>query len=242
MLWRHKRDRKIRRSLSTRPAALFVRSLACGFLLATALALAAGVGGCALPAILAAKTVGPPKVPARYIPPKTPMLVMVENYNTGAGIDAQQLARYIETEITANKIAPLVDTDKLYRLRDADIDAYHQMSIQDIGKAVGAGQILYVNLITAAIDHPPGSDQVKGSVAVRVRVIDVNTGDTVWPRDARDGYAMAQETPYVPETSEAADMTIRQKLCQSMATEIGRLFYAWQPPDDTGEQDDMGQF
>jgi hypothetical protein len=199
---------------------------------------AMAAGGCAAAALVLNDTVGPSNVPAKYVPPKTPMLVMVENYSSGAGIDAQELCRYVDADLAANKIAPLVDQDKVYRLKDADPAAFQSMSIQQVGQAVGAGQILYINLLTSSIEHPQGSDQVRGSLTARVRVIDVPTGDTAWPKDQRAGWALAQRTPFVLENNDAVDMQVRQKLCQSVAVEIGKLFRSWQP-DDEDDSDDM---
>ena len=48
-------------------------------------------GGCALPAAILYKTMGPPNVPARYTPPKEPMLVLVEEATPGGGY-------HVETE------------------------------------------------------------------------------------------------------------------------------------------------
>ena len=46
-------------------------------LLATALLPA----GCNVVGVVAYKVAGPPKVPAKYVPPKEPMVVLVERYN-----------------------------------------------------------------------------------------------------------------------------------------------------------------
>ena len=50
---------------------------------------------------IAYKVMGPPPVQAKYVPPKQPMLVLVENYRNQAAsvLDAQRLSYYVTDDL-----------------------------------------------------------------------------------------------------------------------------------------------
>lgn len=194
------------------------------------------VGGCQGPAALTYLAEGEPPIDAKYVPPKTPLLVLVENYRLGGGFEGDQLARYIQADLQDNKVAPLVDLDKLYRLKDSDPAAYDAMTIQQVGKAVGASQVLYVDLQKFTVDSPEGSEQLKGTIIAQVRMVDVATGFTAWPREHREGETVSAQTPYMHQDGSIDERQVRQELSQTIALQISRLFYKWTP--DNGDTDD----
>lgn len=198
--------------------------------------------GCTVASALQYKIAGPPAVEARYVPAKEPMLVLVENYRSSGGphSDAEMLARHLAMELSEHKVAPLVPQDKLYALRTNRSDAYRKMSMAAIGRETGAKQVLYVDVQQSSIGAPPGSELLKGRIAVQVRVIDVETGATLWPTGAIEGIPLAYETPLPRADVNTTEPMVRQRMHSAMALRIGRLFYKWKPID-TSEQLDMGE-
>jgi hypothetical protein len=198
--------------------------------------------GCTAASVLQYKLAGPPAVEARYKPAKEPMLVLVENYRASAGgtSDAEMLARHLVVELKKHDVAPLVPLEKLYALRADKGDAYRRMSMASVGREVGAKQVLYVDVQQSTIGAPPGSELLKGRVAVQVRVVDVETGATRWPGGATEGIPLAYETPLPRADETASEATVRQRMHAAMATRIARLFHKWKPLD-TSEQLDMGE-
>src|SRR2546426_898908 len=79
---------------------------------------------------------------------------------------------------------PLKSPDDLYQLRAADPIKFRKMTIPSVGKAVGAKQVLYVNLTQSRVDLTPGTEMLKGRIGVLVRVVDVTSGVTRWPSGA----------------------------------------------------------
>ena len=200
------------------------------------------VAGCNVVGAVDYKLRGPPAVPAQYVPAQEPMLVLVETYRgSAAGIsDADTLARYLVVELTDHNIAPLVPLDDFYALRTDKGEAYRKMSIAAIGKAVNAKQVLYVDLQQSGIGAPPGSELLKGRVAVSVRVVDVETGVTRWPEQATEGIPIAYETPLPRANENATEAMVRARMHSAMAERIAKLFYKW-TPSDTSETLDMGE-
>src|SRR2546422_11249792 len=103
--------------------------------------------GCGkLLAVAVAKTVGE-DIPAKYVPVKTdPMLVLAENYqNPGnSSVACEQVARYVGKNLERKNVAPLIDPTGVLDLRAKDLEAYRQMTITQIGQALGAKQGLYI--------------------------------------------------------------------------------------------------
>src|SRR5579862_7685465 len=104
-------------------------------------------GGCEIVGAVLSKTTGPDSVDAEYVPPQEPMLVLVESWgNAGSvGADSERLSAALVKELKDNKVAPLVDPNKLESLRDADSGTAN-MPITDLGRKLGAKQVLYVNV------------------------------------------------------------------------------------------------
>lgn len=197
--------------------------------------------GCTAASAIQYKLAGPPAVEARYVPAKEPMLVLVENYKSGGGSsDAEMLARHLVLELKEHDVAPLVPLEKLYALRTNEPETYRKMSMASIGRETGARQVMYVDVQQSSIGAPPGSDLLKGRIAVQVRIVDVETGATRWPSGATEGIPMAYETPLPRANETATEPMVRQRMHAAMATRIARLFYKWKPID-TSEQLDMGE-
>jgi hypothetical protein len=188
--------------------------------------------GCAAAGVVAYKVAGPPAVPAKYEPAKdSTMVIVVENfkYPTATRNDSDQIARYLYENMREHNAVPLKSPDDLYELRSADPIEYSKMTIEHIGAAVGAGQVLYVNLTQGKVDLTPGTNILQGHMSALVRVVDVHSGATLWPSGGSDGYPVNVETPYVEAKQGINESNIREQMYHHMAQEIGRLFYTYKP-------------
>ena len=190
--------------------------------------------GCTWVHALSSKVMGPEPVEAQYIPLPEPMLVLVENFRAASTtqLDAEMLTRYINTELTEHNIAPVIDFDKLAALRTDPTMNFREMKIDAIGRAVGAKQILYVDLVSTSVAAPIGGEVYVGRAAARVKIVDATTGETRWPSDITEGAPMSYQTPSIPAEKGGDDpMRVRQRLDEALAGRIGRLFYKWSPED-----------
>lgn len=199
------------------------RVMGVGWLLAMLL-----TAGCAAAGVLAYKLSGPPTIKAKYIPAQEPLLILVENYRTpsAAFVTSDQLAAAIEEDLRENKVAPLVDQDKLYNLRDRLGEKFHDLSIPQIGQQLGASQILYVNVLQSSVDPAGGGEFVRANVAVRVKVVSADTGKTLWP-DSQGGLPVAAESPLIRIEAGVTAASVRDQLVKRVGTQIGRLLHDW---------------
>lgn len=195
------------------------------------------LAACTLAGAVADKAVTP-TVNAKYVPnKKDSMLVLVESYNLSldSGIESQHMALTLGRSLRDDKIATTIDPQNLERLRDADPDQYRKMSIAEIGRRVGARQVLYVHIWRAEIVKPPGAGQMRGHIEAIVKVVDSATGDTRWPTDA-SSEAVQITTAWIPDSSGTTDADLRARMADQMAQDIGRLFHDYHPDDEEPAQ------
>ena len=184
--------------------------------------------GCALFGYIA-YVLTPPRVEAMYKPPLTPMLVLVENReNPGMLVSqADQLTAFIMDELAAYEVAPLIPRDKLEKLRDAHTDI-DKMTISQIGKELGAKQVLYVDLKRIGIGGM-GGIPAHGRVDARVHMVDVESGKMTFPRSTEEGWPIAMETAVSQDVKESDLPVVSESLLRATGTMIGRLFHKYNP-------------
>jgi hypothetical protein len=187
-------------------------------------------GGCSAAGAVAYKFMGPPAVEPQYTPKNEPLLVFVENYRVPAEsfVTADQLGREIADDLRAHQVAPIVEFSALERLKQQQPDGFGTMHIRQIGKAVGAAQVLYVELVHVQVAPEAMSDYYRGTIAVRVKLVSVQTGRTLWP-DTAESFPLSARTPSVRDEDGATPESARQCAVHSIAIQVARLFYKWTP-------------
>jgi|HubBroStandDraft_1064217.scaffolds.fasta_scaffold93295_2 hypothetical protein len=190
--------------------------------------------GCILGWALAG-TVGTQTVKAEYPLLKVPTLILVEDYSSSpkGDLDADRLGRDIAEDLTENKIAPMVDADAINHLRDSDPAAYAKMSIADIGRGVGAKQVVYVDVRSYTFDNPPASEKIHGKVVVFVKVVSSETGQTLWPKDSVEGNPVTAESDFTDSDPTGANMSAKLDLNDALSEKVGDLFHDYQPEFDS---------
>lgn len=208
---------------------------------AVAVWVACGAAGCMVPSAILYKTVGPPPIPARYAPKKDqPLLVLVENVHSGgqAMPEADELARVVADDLKANDVAPVVDTALLHELRDRNAIAFSKMSISEVGRRLGAKQIVYVNVNELNIINPPGSEMVAAKVGATVKVVDVETARTVWPETGA-GEPYDYESRLTRVTDRSTRSAVNRQVLRETGVQIARWFYNYKPETMTEENHDL---
>lgn len=203
-----------------------------------------GLTGCNLAAgagVASYKLFGPPAVDPVYVPTAEPMLVLVENYRNPAGAspDAEQVAQFVTENLKANikneKDKPpklvLVDQEKLLELQNGRPAEFRKMKIPQVGKALGARQVLYVDLLASGVEMTPGSELLRGRFMARVKIVDVETGQNRWPSDMAEGYPVTWENKPQRPGDKVYPSTVREQALRVGANRVARLFYKWKPQD-----------
>ena len=199
-------------------------------------AVVACVSGCSIISAVTYKAVGDPKVPAEYKPAANkPTLVLVENYhNPDQYRDAaKELERDISAALVENKVTKVIPVEKIETLRSADAAAYRKMRIDEVGKAVGAEQVIYVNLVKFSATAPIGSNDLGGLAEALVRVIDVESGHPLWPSDSSLGRDVKYETKHEEAVDFSDHSAVQDQMSAALADKIARLFYAAAEPENS---------
>ena len=188
--------------------------------------LALCAAGCNIMGAVADKVSGGEKREAMYLLANAPTVVIAENWQnpTATALDAEQVARSVTENLRSHNTTTVIDPTAVMDLRSQRAD-FHKLSIAQIGKAVGAYQIIYINMTDTALMEAQGSDALHGKSTARVKVIDVATGEVLFPSDAAEGYPIAIRTPMVRAHGEDEEAALRQQLLEATANRISQLFY-----------------
>ena len=189
-------------------------------------------GGCQAAGAAAYAGTPPDTIKAQYVLPKAPTLVLVESYgNAGeATLYADQLGVALVRQLKDHQVGQEVDPQLLAKLREDDTEKYDKMTIDGIGRALGAKQVIYVNVIRAELEDPSGSTSARGDIDCIVRVVDAATGETRWPPEASDGQLIQIQTPWLHSDAPIPTRPdVHQDMVQRTADAVAKLFYEWEP-------------
>lgn len=184
--------------------------------------------GCNIVAPVAAIAMGPPKIEAVYTLQDVPTVVFVDDRSdlvnpmslrrTIADVASQQL---MVGQVVTATISP---NDAMLIAARSD-RASNLMSVEDIGRAVGAQQVIVVKM-TKFQDTPDGYTPRPLAIA-NVKVIDLNR-HTVWPENPAEGWAVnVSGAPVDPSlyASRSTRLKIYESLAAQLGAEVGRLFF-----------------
>jgi hypothetical protein len=189
--------------------------------------------GCNIMGFVADKTTTGEQKDAEYNLAKEPMVVIAENWKnpSGTAIDNEAIEREVSENLTAQNIGPQIDPIKVMDLKSERPD-YGSLSIAQIGKLVGAKQVIYINMTNSSLIGAIGSDSLKGKATARIKVIDVATGAARWPTDSVEGYPISISLPDTATHSAQDENDMHEKLIAAAADRISKIFYKAPADDD----------
>jgi hypothetical protein len=80
-------------------------------------------------------------------------------------------------------------------------------------------------------------DAVTGQTAATVKIVDVATGDTLWPAAGGDaseaGYPVGASAK-IGDANSTNPQDVRHRMYAQLSHQIARLFHKWQPEDGVG--------
>jgi hypothetical protein len=173
----------------------------------------------------------PPEVSkAKYVPTTRPLAVFIDSERQSGNLGPtvkDSVAAFLVTELREHKVGGAIqDVERVYDLRLKDRKAFRTMKVDEVGKAVGVEQVLYVDLTEASIEFSNGGALMKGHINGYVRIVDVASGRTLWPDSLNDGFPASVESPFV-NGNEATAESLKETLSRSMADAIAKLFYTY---------------
>jgi hypothetical protein len=205
-------------------AALRIAALACAMLPPVLLA-----PGCNFLIPASYLIEGPPKEPARYELPRRKTVVYVDdraNRMTRAALRTA-VGEEVGTLLLQQALVPEVIStrDAVAYARRVDTTDKH-VSIRKIGEAVGAEQVIYVDIDEYRISADGATP--RPAAIVNVKVIDVASGARLWPDGTDQGEQMVirtREQSMELYNSSAGRRRVEDALAKQVAEDISKLFY-----------------
>ncbi|MHC4767766.1 MAG: hypothetical protein ACYTEI_03515 [Planctomycetota bacterium] len=184
---------------------------------------------------------GQPKAPALYEPEDRTTVVFVDDRHNAIPMNATRIRREIADRISMDLMEQEVITDMISS-RDAMVMARNRdregqlMSIDGLGAAVGAQQVIYVEMISFRGTSDGYSP--KPTASCRIKVIDVPNRVRLFPAPDADPpfFPVTIESPAIsPElyTSTEGRRQIENILAALLGDQIAKLFYK-HVPDELG--------
>ncbi len=192
---------------------------------------------------LVATTIVPPSVPAAFGIVDRPTLIMVDD-RKGLLRDPQltmlAAAHANETLRVEEAVTTLISADQLSALASELGDKYSQTSPYEIGRRLGAKQVILVNVFAASISPEPGI--LKPSANVGIKLFDVDSNERMFPPSPKatgrpdppetEGFFMHKVALKV-KTAEAnpsrIDALARRKLAEEIGLRVALLFTEHDP-------------
>jgi hypothetical protein len=184
---------------------------------------------------------GQSKAPALYEPEDRPTVVFVDDRNNAIPMNATRIRREIADKVSTGLMEQEVITDMISS-RDAMVMARnrdregHLMSIDAIGAAVGAEQVIYVEM-TSFRGSSDGYSP-RPVAGCRIKVIDVPNRARLFPGPDADQpfFPVTVESPAIsPDlyTSTEGRRQIESIMAVLLGDQIAKIFYK-HVPDELG--------
>jgi hypothetical protein len=199
---------------------------ACGAALLTLAGLC--VGGCNIAGPVANVIQGPPKMDAQYILADVPTVVFIDdprnvvNPVTLRKVIAETASQQLMmNEVLTTTISPQ-DAIAITQRSDRSGD---KMSVEDIGRSVGAQQVIYVQMQTFA--HTPDGFTPRPVASAQVKVIDVAAGQRVFPEEGEGWPVNASGAAVSPSvfSTRSSSVKVFEALAHVLGAEIAKVFY-----------------
>jgi hypothetical protein len=206
-----------------------------------ALVVCALMGSCNYLAPAAYLAFGQPKAPALYEPLDRSTVVFVDDRNNAIPMNATRIRREIADQVSTALMEQEVITDMISSrdamamARNSDRDG-QLMSIEAIGAAVGAEQVIYVSMIS--FQGSPDGYSPRPTASCQLKIIDVANRARLFPAPGGDQPffpVTVISPPISPElyTSTDGRRQIETILAVLLGDQIGKLFYK-HVPDELG--------
>ena len=202
-----------------------------GFLLLSPLiCLAIALSGCNVTDALYAIIIGPlipaPTVEAEYSLEDKTILIWIDDTAIEPKHHSlrRELTKELRTDLEEHEaIGGAVAYAKITQFRMGHPD-FIDLSIQDLGKRLQAEQVLYLFINQFQFRHDVGEGYYQPSLSGSVKIVDVSTGERVWPTD-QSYRSFTVNQPMIEGTGNEFEDDLINKFGADVAQEIAPYFY-----------------
>lgn len=188
--------------------------------------------GCLALASQAMRVAGMNLVPAEYegLNKSTVAIVtMTDSSQYTNDSAARELSRRVGSVLkTEGKNITLVREDLVQQYRD--VHGYESDDFVEIGKEVGADKVLVIEMTDLSLRD--GATLYQGSADIHLKVVDVESGESVYDKDI-DEYTFPKSTGQ--HTSETTEKRFTKLYLKMLSAEIGRRFRPFDPTETVAQ-------
>lgn len=172
---------------------------------------------------------GPPKVHAEHdLDRQRTVAVVIDDPDSivpSMGYRRVMLATVQDQLASGAKVKEVIDSRDTMAVLQRD-SARERMSLTEIGKAIGAEQVVWARVEGFSLAARTG--EYRPNAQLRVKVIDVTANEKAWPSEPPDGYflevTMRVRPDYVPESGPEV-RTAMEDLAKYAGRAMAELFY-----------------
>lgn len=170
-----------------------------------------------------------PKVPAECVLTEGTVAIVIDDHDLSivenplvTGYLYEALADDLRTNAAAGKVVPYRRWQETLQADPALMDL--SVSLQRIGQRLQADQVVHVRLTEFALRDRGGDIVYRARMQAAVKVIDVNTGNRVWPV-SRSGKTVRYEGRFQTLRDTQATDAMTRQVCRQVASKIALFFY-----------------
>ncbi len=195
------------------------------------------LGGCNIVGPALVLIHGPPSFPAEHRLDKDRSTVLFIDDRSGVlprPILGQQIAEVAETTILAKNLVEDLISARGLRFVTRQESHDQPLSLQEIGRAVGADVLVWITIDSFSLS--PDGQTFAPISETRVKVIDVTTGDRIWPPE-REGFTRIIRMPTqqgTAPTTRAERFEAQQNLASWTGIGVAQLFFKREVTEDRG--------
>jgi hypothetical protein len=173
---------------------------------------------------------GPPEVHAKYVLEKRPTVVYVKDMPsaTAEKIEGDAVAAQVEQQIRDFELAPTIDSASVVDLQTSRPAQFHTMTPSQIAKAVGAEQVIYVQINESRVDMEAVNDMLRGKISATVSVYD-SEENLLWPTQVDGSSVISYGTPTMRISDNVTRSSVERNLINELSVRVGSLFRTYKP-------------
>jgi hypothetical protein len=187
------------------------------------------ITGCQAPAFVLSNVLPRPKIPAVFDPPDQPTIVLVDDPHhllpnvQLMSLIAGRAASDLEENDVISQIVPHTLVEEL-RAREPD---FVRWPIDRVGRQVGARQVVYVLIEGYDMLETDTSEIYRPTASVRVKIVDVATGQRLFPQSDALGYPVTVQKHYrdAHDVGVGDSAIMARQLADRVGEDLALLFY-----------------
>lgn len=186
--------------------------------------------GCNVIGYAAHAIAGPEEVHAKYVLQQRPTVVYVKDLPspTADKVEGDAIAAQIEQQIRGFELAPTIDSASIIDLQTSRPAQFSTMTPSQIGKAVGAEQVIFVQINESRVDMEAVNDMLRGKISATVSVYDTE-GNLLWPTQVDSSSVISYGTPTMRMSDSVSPASVERNLINELSVRVGSLFRTYKP-------------